>query len=221
MNFLEIAKRVRQECGISGDGPTNVAGQIGIYAKIVNWVQVAHEEIQRRSDAWNFDWAEHSQPLTAGVESYHPATDWGLECKRIDGNGLYVFTTANGPNAKTWVPLVDWATFRTMRQVGLTGIPIYAAKAPDGKLHLHPAPQAGLTAAMEYFREPQVLVANTDVPRMPGRFHAAIVWRAVMLWAAHDESPGQFQTAERNYSRIMGEMLLSELPDLIPAGPLA
>ena len=117
MNFLEIAKRVRQECGISGDGPTNVAGQIGIYAKIVNWVQVAHEEIQRRSDAWNFDWAEHSQPLTAGVESYHPATDWGLECKRIDGNGLYVFTTANGPNAKTWVPLVDWATFRTMRRV--------------------------------------------------------------------------------------------------------
>ena len=107
MNFLEIAKRVRQECGISGDGPTNVAGQIGIYAKIVNWVLVAHEEIQRRSDAWNFDWAEHAQPLTAGVESYHPATDWGLECKRIDGNGLYVFTTANGPNAKTWVPLID------------------------------------------------------------------------------------------------------------------
>ena len=66
-----------------------------------------------------------------------------------------------------------------------------------------------------------MLVANTDGGRMPGRFHAAIVWRAVMLWAAHDESPGQFQTAERNFNKILGEMLLAELPEFAEAGPLA
>ncbi len=112
MNFLEIAKRVRQECGLSGDGPVNVAGQTGIYAKVVAWVQSAHEAIQRQSDAWNFDWAEHSQALTDGVESYAPASDWGLAVKRVDGAGLYVYRTADGPRAKTWVPLIDWAQFR-------------------------------------------------------------------------------------------------------------
>ena len=39
MNFLELAKRTSKECGISGEGPSSVAGQSGMNAKVVNWVR--------------------------------------------------------------------------------------------------------------------------------------------------------------------------------------
>ena len=221
MNFLEIAKRVRQECGISGDGPPNVAGQSGMYAKIIAWVQSAHEAVQQLHAHWDFDWAEHTQALSAGVESYDPASDWGLDVKRFDGGGLYVYRNTDGPAAKVWVPLIDWPTFRYARQPNVTGLPTFAAHAPNGKLYFFPIPDAGLTAVMEFYREPQVLAGNTDVPRMPARFHMAIVWRAVMFWCAHDENPGLWQSASQNYKAIIDQMVVTELPDLTPTEPLA
>ena len=221
MNFLEIAKRVRQECGISGDGPANVAGQTGIYAKIVAWVQSAHEEIQRKSQQWGFDWTEHTQVLTAGVESYDPANDWGLSVKYFDRDGLYVYRNTDGPGAKVWVPLIDWATFRQSRQPNVTGLPQYVCRAPNDRLYFFPIPDDGLTAVMEFYRTPQELVSNVDKPRMPARFHMAIVWRAVMFWAAHDEAAAQYQAAEKNYRLLLNELGISELPDFAEPEPLA
>lgn len=221
MNFLEIAKRVRQECGISGDGPSNVAGQTGMYAKIVAWVQAAHEELQQLNAAWDFDWDEHTQALTAGVESYDPANDWGLAIRRFDGNGLYAYRNVDGPAAKVWVPIIDWQTFRYARQPNVTGLPICASQAPNGRLYFHPAPDADLTAVMEFYREPQVLSGNTDVPRMPARFHMAIVWRAVMFWCAHDENSALWQSANQNYRELVNKMTITELPEFAPTEPLA
>lgn len=221
MNFLEIAKRVRQECGLSGDGPANVAGQSGMYAKVVAWTRSAHEELQNLHLNWDFDWATHTQALTAGVESYAPASDWGLSLKRFDGNGLYVYRNVDGPAAKVWVPVIDWQTLRHARQPNVTGLPIYAAQAPDGKLYFFPIPDADLTAVMEYYKEPQVLEVNGDTPRIPARYHMAIVWRAVMFWCAHDENPALWQSANQNYRELVNKMTITELPEFISPEPLA
>ena len=113
MNFLEIAKRVRQECGISGDGPSNVSGQVGMYAKIIGWVQAAHEELQQLHSEWNFDWAMAENPLRPGRSSMAWRMTGAWTSRRRDG-GLYVYRTADGPAAKTWVPIVDWAMLRAL-----------------------------------------------------------------------------------------------------------
>ena len=84
-----------------------------------------------------------------------------------------------------------------------------------------PIPQDGLTAVMEFHRSPQVLSGNTDVPRMPERFHMAIVWRAVMFWCAHDENPALWQSANQNYRELVNKMTITELPKLGMTEPLA
>ena len=221
MNFLQIAKRVRQECGISGDGPSNVAGQAGMYAKIVDWVRAAHDEVQQAHENWNFDWAITEQPLVAGKEFYSLSGDWGLDYKALADDGLYVYRNADGPAAKTWVPIESWATVRTLRTPNTTGLPIYAAMAPDERLCLFPIPDAGITAVLEYYRTPQVLTANTDTPRLPERYHMAIVWRAVMFWCSHDENPALWQAANQHYRDILHRMALSELPKMDEPEPLA
>lgn len=221
MNFLQLAKRVRQECGISGDGPPSTSGQAGIYAKIVDWVNAAHEEVQQHHLDWNFDWARVTLDLADGVESYSPASTWGLDFKALSKDGLYTYRTVDGERAKFWLQEIAWEEYRQLRQVGVAGLPSYVALSPDKRLHFFPTPNAGLKFVMEYFREPQVLAANTDEPRMPARYHMAIVWRAVMMWCAHDENPALFQVANANYRELLRKLQVTELPGMRTAGGLA
>lgn len=214
MNFLQIAQRVRQECGISGAGPSAVSGQTGMYAKIIDWVLTAHEELQQSQFDWNFDWGRHTANLVAGTEAYSPVAAWSLPFKKLAQDGLYVYRTADGEQAKTWVELIDWAAFRQIRNPPTTGLPIYAALSPDKSLYFHPTPDAGLVAVLEYYKKPEVLVANLDVPRIPEEYHMAIVWRAVMFWCAHDENAALFQSANANYNRIKMQMMGTESPEM-------
>lgn len=221
MNFLEIAKRVSKECGISGDGPNSVAAQTGMNAKVVNWVRDAFNEIQGANEEWDFDWAMTTQVLVAGKERYDPIGDWGLEHKSFLKRGTYVYRTVDGPHAKHWPEFIGWQDFRELRLPDVRGIPVYASVAPDGSLYLYPIPDDGITAVVEYFREPQVLTSNLDVPRLPARYHMAIVWRAVMFFCASEENPTLFQSASQNFRNIMRRLSVLELPDIEMAEPLA
>ena len=58
MNFLELCQRVRQDAGVSGEGPTAVTGQSGILSRIVSWVKQANNEIQLKNKDWRFLWAQ-------------------------------------------------------------------------------------------------------------------------------------------------------------------
>jgi hypothetical protein len=220
MNFLEIAKRVRQECGISGDGPAAVQSQVGISAKLVAWVQTAYEEIQSLQP-WRYNWAEHTQALTAGVAVYAPVNDWGLDFRELATDPIYVYRTQDGPRSKHWLCHVSWAEMRDMAQVGIQGVPVYCAMRPDTTIQFHPEPQDGLTAVIEYIKNPDTLVDNLDIPVMPARYHMAIVWRAVMYWCAHDENTALYGAANQQYQIILRKMWLSELPTIQMAGALA
>lgn len=213
MNFLEIAKRVRQECGISGDGPAAVQSQSGISAKLVAWVQSAYEEIQSLQP-WEFNWAEHTQALTAGVSLYDPVNDWGLDFRELAQDPVYVYRTLDGPRSKHWLAHVSWAEMRDMAQPGIQGVPVYCAMRPDTTIQFHPAPQAGLTAVIEYIKNPDTLADSLDVPVLPARYHMAIVWRAVMFWCAHDENQALFASANQNYQIVLRKMLRSDLPTI-------
>lgn len=220
MNFLEIAKRVRQECGISGEGPAAVQGQSGISAKLVAWVLSAYEEIQTLQP-WRFNWAQHTQALTAGVALYDPVIGWGLDYRELTPEPIFVYRTLDGARSKHWLCPVSWAEMREMSQVGIQGVPVYCATRPDSKIQLHPEPMAGLTAVIEYIKNPHKLVNNLDTPVFPERYHMAVVWRAVMFWASHDENPGLYGAANQHYQTILRKMIRSELPTMQMAEELA
>jgi len=220
MNFLQMCQRVRSECGVSGDGPSNVAGQTGMYAKIVNWVLASHEEIQLKHTNWKFDWATTTQTLTAGVEFYNPA-DWSLSVRNWDWNSLYVYRTVDNPSSRTWLDRIDYDLYRQVRTPAAPGRPVYATWMPDKRLGLYPIAEAGLTFGGDYYRTPQVMSGNTDEPRMPDEYHMAIVWRAVAMWSASEENPALLQTATQNFRSLMTKMEATELDGPFCAEALA
>jgi hypothetical protein len=221
MNFLEIAKRVNKECGISGDGPSSVVSQTGMSAKVVNWARTAHDEVQGTRSEWGFDWATSTQVLVEAQESYGMANDWGLDVKTVVKHGLYLYRTIDGPAAKHWPVFVSWGRFREMRLPNATGLPIYWTQAPDNTLYFHPIPDAGITTVLEFYRNPLELVNNFDVPRLPLRHHMAIVWRAVMFFCASEENPALLQSANMNFNAIMLRMSTSDLPEMEDPEPMA
>lgn len=221
MTFLEICKRVRQECGVSGDGPASVSGQVGIYKKIVDWVTAAHEEIQLKHNNWRFDWGTVTATLSDGVETYQPNDVWSLNARNWDFDSMYVYRTAEGPTSRTWLSRLDYNQYRQVRVPSVTGRPTYVSWAPNKALSFYPLPSSGLTLVADYWMEPMVMSANTDVPRIPSEHHMAIVWRAVMFWAASEENPALFQSARDNYQSVMNKLEQLELEGPFHAEPLA
>lgn len=219
MNFLELARAVRRESGISGDGPSNVSGQSGIYAKIVEWVQRAHEEIQLAEHQWRFDWARHTQALTAGQDVYDPL-DWGLQVRQIKRDTLYVRPTAT-PTARHWLTWVDYPSMVQLKSASVQGIPVYWTERPDRKIEFYPAPSADITLVMEYYQRPLRLTTNTSEPRIPTEYRMAIVWRAVMMCCAEIEDGARFQVAQRNYSEMMLRMRTTEIEPTVQPEALA
>lgn len=213
MNFLEIAKRVRQEVGAPGDGPSNVSGQSGYSQKIIDWVKDAYTRVQLSPAMQNYLWAQASAPLVAGQARYDPVV-WTADFKRLRGN-MYV----THANARLRVTPLTWEALR--ESVAVSGVPSSYAVAPDKAIWLWPTPVSGCMIDIECERSPQKLVANTDVPRIDERYHMAIVWRAAMFSTAYDENQVLFQTAQKNYREIMNEMAINEIDPLVVAGALA
>jgi hypothetical protein len=220
MNFLQIAQAVRRESGLSGDGPVNVAGQTGMYAKVVRWVQQAHEEIQLAEHQWRFDWAKTTQTLTAGQAVYDPL-DWSLSLRQWKRDTPYVYLTATGPTSRHWLTFISYPEMVHLQTSTANGLPVYFTETPDRKLELYPAPQDGVTLVMEYFQRPVVLVNNSDTPRIPLEYRMAIVWRAVMMCAAEIEDTARFATALKNYVEMMMRMRATELETMAAPETLA
>jgi hypothetical protein len=75
VNFLDLAKRLRQECRVSGSGPSAVTGQVAEYQRLLDWTAEAWREIQRGHPAWRFMRRSCVCPTVNG-QALYPAASW-------------------------------------------------------------------------------------------------------------------------------------------------
>ena len=204
MTFLELCQRLRQEVGAAGNGPANVAGQPGEYARLIGWVQAAWREIQLER-RWRFDWSLGQVELTT-EDTQYPLPD--------DFDAWVVDTLRFGSQV---IRVLPWEELRYAANDHLT----CAAIAPDGVLHLNAAPTTSGTLLFEYWRTPQELEGNNDVPRMPSRYHMAIVYRAMLQYGLYENAPEVVQQAGNNYREVMMRVAATELPPINTGEALA
>ncbi|GAB2799088.1 hypothetical protein GCM10027040_27650 [Halomonas shantousis] len=209
MTFLELCQRLRREVGAAGNGPSNIAGQSGEYARLIGWVRDAWAELQAERRDWRFDWAQGGVDVVHDFREYLLPDDfdrWDAGTLRLQGKTLQV---------------VSWAVFRERYREPAGQGPRHVAIAPDGILHLDDYPATSGEITFEYWRTPQVLESNTDTPRLPERYHMLVVYRAMLQYGLYENAPEVVQQAGINAARLLSQMELSELPTLSFAGPLA
>ncbi len=228
MNFLQLCQRLREQAGISGSGPGSVLNQSGEMLRVVNWIAYAYEDIQNRHENWEFLQTGFTFNTIINTQNYTiDATGVTELCKwKVDELGDFrSYLAATGTSDEMELQYVEWETFRTLylfaANRSVTGRPMYFTVKPDKSLSFWPTPNVVYTIDGEYFKRPQVMVANTDEPIIPQQYQMAIVWRALIDYAAYESAPEVYSSAELNFKRIMMKLEIDQLPPIWPGDAMA
>lgn len=223
--FLQLCALLATRSGAIGTAPTTVVGQTGRQGKCVDWIMNAWTLIQNDLPEANWLQGEVSAvSLTISTMSYS-ATALGVSSRfaswkgdrMVDGLAYRPWTIYDNSIGQadetvlTQITYQDWrATYD--RNTHDATRPLYYALAPDDTIRFGPKPDIAYKVRGEYVKTPQVLAVDADTPEMPARFHEAIVWRAIMLMAGHDESDQAYNQASAKY----GELMLAIMRDTLP-----
>lgn len=225
MNFLEICQGIVRDGGISGS-IANVTGQTGELLRVVRWANDAYRYILNMHKDWKFLRKDVAFPVIVGTAEYSASAlsladfgEWKLDSFRA-------YDTAIGFADEQFVRyMLNYDDFRNQFMFGTnrttTGRPTLAAEKPDQTLRLWPIPDANYTVTGEYYRVPPDMAANADIPAFPARYHKAIVYRALMLYAEYEGDASLFASMQSEFGRIIAQLELGNLPDMEAAGPMA
>ena len=227
MTFLELIKRLRSEAGGSGTGPSSVINQSGESLRFVNWINSAWEDIQNAQTEWRFMRFGFTVNTIANVDSYAytSCTDTTTSVAIANFNHwardsfkLYTVSLADELELID-LPYDDWRQlYRTRPQVA--NRPINSTVLPDYKIGLGPKPKGIYVLSGDYYRAAKLLAIDADTPTIPVQFQMAIVWKALMYYAAYEEAGSLYATADKNYTNIYGKLLKNQMPMIESAGPM-
>ena len=202
MNFLQLCQRLRDECSVAGAGPVTVIDQQGEYAKLVNWIRDANLEIQAKYFNWSFLYSNCVFTTEPGTREYRPPMipedihHFDRDTFRINDCQILSFN-------------YDWFNAYTMNQVGE---PDLAILMPDNAIMLDPVPDDEYPVSFRYWRKPQVLKEDTDIPWIPEPYQMAIVYLAMNKYANYDNAPEIKQQGMDGYMSLLPQLEFSQLP---------
>lgn len=223
MNFLALCQRLRSEAGISGTGPTAVTGQTGMLERVVEWITAAYQDIQNKHATWRFLRDDFSFSTIASTQEYTPTAVSITDHAQWIEEDIRVYENV-GDEYLLHDP--TWDDFRLAYLYGsnrsLTGKPIAQAVRPKNNgLNLWPIPDAVYTVVGEYYKIPDVMSADADLPLFPARFHMIIVWRALMLYAAWAAADEKYAHGKTEYDALYLDLEQDQLEQVIYGEPLA
>lgn len=220
--FLELAKSLRQEAGLSGTGPAAVTNQSGMDKKVVEWINDSWYDIQSARNDWAWMWRNTGQVVTVvGQQSYNLPL-LGFDTEHVISESVSIQRTGE-PNSIISLEMIPYATFRDMTAFlpPSSSQPLYCAVAPNDYLWLNTLPDREYTIKFEWYAKPSYLVNSTDIPAMPLPYHRMIVELGLMKYGMHDGAVEVYQAAEREYRKWMRRLERSQLPVAETAGALA
>lgn len=205
MNWLELSRKLRQETGTAGTGPTTTVGQTGEYKRLVDWINTAYAEIQNKWMDWRFLWAMGTPiPMVMGTRDYSLAGD----CVMPNEDSFYFGTEK--------LHYVHYDTYRRDREAydGMgSGPPEYFTIMPNETMRVFPTPAATSGSInYEYQRGGLQLDGDASLPVIPARYHMAIIYKAKMYWAEFENAQLELQSAAQNFNVWMLALEANQLP---------
>jgi hypothetical protein len=119
---------------------------------------------------------------------------------------------------------IEWSIWRQIYQRGVqtNNRPIHFSVSPSNELAFGPTPDVAYTIRGEYYKTPQILSANADIPECPVRYHDVIWLRALQFAEEFDESAQQLAWLPTRYAAAKDALEKSQLPKIqIGSWPLA
>ena len=238
--FLKICQNVSRECGVAGGAdasptPTAVTGQTGELNRIVNWVADAYTEIQN-SRNWRWLRKDFEVDTVAGTATYafgivtdvddaaviSRFREWRLADRR---NPPKIFLKSTGVGGQVFLSWTVWDNFEYLYLTGSlqdqTSQPVHITVNPKDEIQLGIVPNDIYTLRGAYFKSPQILAANGDVPEMPTQYHNLIMYQAMEYYGLFESAPEIISRAQRGINRLMNQLKRNQETPFRVGGPLA
>jgi hypothetical protein len=215
MTFLEIAQTVRLLAGIQGSGPASVVGATGIEGIIVQFVVDANIDIQNMRDDFNFMKTTKTITTSLGKRVYTLSDIFTPSAPDLKNYDLYSFRLTDLNGLVHILPVdADEYSFdvKTMNQTTERDKPTLVGINPDLSLELHKSPDNSYDITFSYWRSPQILSANSDIPRIPESFHRLIVYKALEKIGVYLSQPEIYRGYNVETSRMLGQLMRHSLP---------
>lgn len=206
--YLEICQDVRAQAGISGDGPTNVTGQTGIYADIVRWVDESYNDIQTEHENWDFLFTRKEFELQAGQSEYDLDT-LGLRVIAYD-----TFLIQYQAEDKERVRFMPYSIFKIDQRFleTETGKPEYVTERPDNTLEFWKQADRDYNIYLEGFSVPDIMTASANTSIFHSQYDELIKAGALMRYAEFYNVPSIAKSASKTYNKLLSQLEYSKLP---------
>lgn len=225
MNFLALINRTREECGVTGPSLPTAVSLTGEAARIKNWVIAAWVDIQSAKEDWLFlrDTVQFSTetgkqfytPEDAGIDSFG---NWKRDSFRASSAG-------SDYRDEQLLNFMEWQTFRNLYQYSnmrhTQQRPVVVTIDPAKKLGFGAIPNNEYVIVGEYYKAPQSMTLDTDVPNIPERFHMMIVYKAMTYYAGYEAAPEVLARGQLEFNRLMNRFEIDQLPTMVSGAALA
>jgi hypothetical protein len=234
--FLELAVDLAEEVDLASN-PASVESQAGEFKKLVKWLTKSYMEIQNRAGGrWRWLRREFTVNTTSGDDSYAPGDctdvdaattiDRFSEWRLIDPRDPpKIYLTSTGVGGEYWLIYIPWDDFKRIYKIGSqatnTGSPAHITFDPQNNIVLGPAPNDIYTVTGDFYRSPQVLALDADVPEMPSHYHNLIVYRAMEKYGRFNAAPEVELRGRVEGRALLRQLENNQMPKMRTAAPLA
>lgn len=230
MDFLALVNRARVECGVSGASTplTTAQGLTGESLRVAQWINSAWVDVQSAHEDWQwmryplqFNTVTQQQAYTtteAGVASTFG--NWKRDSFRCSSVGQSYID-------EQLLNFMEYTTFRNLYVYGSMRTtyarPVVVGIVPNDKsLAFGAIPDQPYVITGEYYRAPAEMSADTDTPTgLADRFHAMIVYRAMMSYGGYEAAPEVYSRGELEFKRLMNRLEIDQISTPISGPPLA
>lgn len=198
MDFLALAKRLLQEAGIAGTGPSTVVSQVGELKSVVDWVNDAWETLQNEKDDWLWMRTDWTYAMPALQQTLTAAQAGITAFGRWWGKTLRCYATSIGVSDEQRIPYLPWDEFRDTYLLGTRPTATRPSRftiKPDQTIMVGPQNDVAYTFVGEYQKAATRMAVDADTPTgLPSDFHMVLVWDALVLY-------GTFEAAQESINR--------------------
>lgn len=166
--------------------------------RIKTWINLGYQDFVNR-ELWPFREVADSFVTVAGTQEYTLLTDFA----DIDSNNI-VDVAIQGASAKK----LSYIAFNRLRR-DYPDFDLEGQSLPDyyylqaGKIGLWPQPDAVYTVAVDYYKVPTELSADSDEPLIPQAYREALVQYALSMEHDFNTDPDLAQKAMNRYEQIV------------------
>lgn len=212
--FLELVKNVRLIAGMQGTGPTTTIDATGVEELLVQFTKDAYVDIQNLREEWDFLVGKQTFNTVIDQIDYdllHIFSEVYPDFKKYNQDS-FIITDSNGK--KSYLQSI---TREQMDRLGLnnvnSSIPTkFAIEEMDNSVLLEPIPDMIYTIAFRYWKNPEILLTDTQIPKLPSAFHKLITYKALEKVATYLNAPELYQEYATEAAKMQGQLMRMYIP---------